>query len=147
MTLAAHSVEVGTARAALIDPPLGMVTIELEQEDIRLVFTDGECDRVPRSAVRALKRDDFEVTAHWAGTPVVLGFDSLHESARMFDELGGFENDERTFIFLVDELDEAQDLSKPVEPRLATYVRKAALGLVIVLALMASFGMGAALGG
>lgn len=87
MALAAHSAEATTARAALIDPPLGMVTIELGKDDVSLVFSDGEHDRVPRDTVRAIEREDRELTADWAGTPVMLSFETTADSTRVFENL------------------------------------------------------------
>ncbi len=146
MVLVAHSAELNTARAALIDPPLGMVTIDLGDDTISMAFSDGDIDEVPRSAVRAFERNENEVTAHWAGTPVVLAFESSMESARVFDELGGFDTDDRTFTFMVAEVNETEDRSKAVEPRLAKYVRRGAAGMIGAMALLAAFGLGANLG-
>ena len=146
MVLVAHSAELNTARAALIDPPLGMVTIELGDDTISMAFSDGDIEEVPRSTVRALGRDEDEITAHWAGTPVVLAFESSTDSARMFDELGGFETDYRTFTFMVAEVDEVEDHSKAVEPRLAKYVRRGVAAMIGAMALLAAFGLGANLG-
>ncbi len=93
-----------TADAFLIEPPLGPVTLEISSETVNMRFPDGDLESFPRSAVRALDRDDFSVTVHWAGTPVVMSFDTLSASGKIFNELGGF-TDDRTFTFLVDESD------------------------------------------
>lgn len=102
------SVTAGTAAIAadvfLIEPPLGSVTLEISAETVDMRFPSGDVESFPRAAVRALDRDNFSVAVHWAGTPVVLSFDTLGASGRIFDELGGFADD-RTFTFLVDESD------------------------------------------
>jgi hypothetical protein len=90
--------------AFLIEPPLGSVTLEISAATVDMRFPDGDLESFPRAAVRALDRDDFSVTVHWAGTPVVMSFSTLSASAQIFNELGGF-TDDRTFTFLVDESD------------------------------------------
>ena len=88
----------------LIEPPLGSVTLEISAKTVDMRFPDGDVESFPRAAVRALDRDNFSVAVHWAGTPVVMSFDTLSASGKFFDELGGFADD-RTFTFLVEEAD------------------------------------------
>lgn len=102
MALVAERTEANAARAAIIDPPLGLVTIEFNDAEVAIKFSDGDTDRLPRKTVRAMEREDCEVSVNWAGTPVLFAFGSPAESATMFDELGGFDLDDRVFTIIVD---------------------------------------------
>jgi hypothetical protein len=97
--------EMTTVDAHMIEPPLGGLTLEVSDELVLMRFSDGDIEAFPRSAVRAIDRDGLELTVHWAGTPVVVSFDSTADSARLFDLLGGFDLDDRTFTFLFADAD------------------------------------------
>ena len=97
--------EMTTVDAHMIEPPLGGLTLEISDESVLMRFADGDVEAFPRSAVRAIERNGLELTVHWAGTPVVVSFDSAGDSARLFDLLGGFDLDARTFTFLFDDAD------------------------------------------
>jgi hypothetical protein len=101
MTLAVEDLEAYTSRAAIIDPPLGLITIDITSEHVAIRFSNGELDRLPRAAVRAMERDDCEVSVNWAGTPILFAFGSSAESATIFDELGGFDLTDRVFTIMV----------------------------------------------
>jgi hypothetical protein len=101
VTLVAEHLGASTSRAAIIDPPLGLVTIDLTSDDVSIRFSNGDTDTLPRAAVRAMERDDCEVSVNWAGTPILVAFGSSAESATMFDELGGFDLTERVFTIMV----------------------------------------------
>ena len=101
MALVAEHKGATASRAAIIDPPLGLVTIELANDDVTIKFSDGDIDRLPRKTVRAMERDDCEVSVNWAGTPILLAFGSSAESATIFDELGGFDLNDRVFTIMV----------------------------------------------
>ena len=101
MALAAYGAETSATRAALIDPPMGMVVIEVSNDRVTIAFSDGQRDSVPRTAVRALSHDESEMTAHWTGVPVVCSFATPIDSARMFGAFGDVDTDSRAFTFLV----------------------------------------------
>lgn len=142
---------IAVADAFLIEPPLGSVKVEVSEETVLMRFEDGEIEAFPRSAVRALDRDDFQVTVHWAGTPVVLAFDTLGGSAKVFDELGGFDSSDRTFTFLLDDPDMGArklgldpTVTRP-EPKRSP-MKAAAVGTLGLLAMLAAFAAAGMLG-
>lgn len=142
---------IAVADAFLIEPPLGAVKVEVSERTVQMRFEDGEVEAFPRSAVRALDREDFQVTVHWAGTPVVLAFDTLGGSAKVFDELGGFDTSDRTFTFLLDDPDmDARKLGlQPTTTRPATKrspIRSAAIGALGMLSMLAAFAAAGMLG-
>jgi hypothetical protein len=87
----------------LVEPPLGSVTLEISSETVRMCFPDGDVEEFPRAAVKAIGSSDFTVNIHWAGAPVQMSFATLSSSTRVFNELDGAGDANRTFTFLVDE--------------------------------------------
>jgi hypothetical protein len=91
-----------TTRAAVIEPPIGFVDLEFDDDEVSMIFDDDSFDRLPNRAVRAFARSGQDVTLSWGGTPIVLSFESSAASAQAFDRLGGFDDSARTFTFMLE---------------------------------------------
>lgn len=98
-------------RAALIDPPLGFVTVEFADDTLALVFANGARDETPRSAAQIISRDGHQLVIHWAGTAIMLSFAIMADLIRMEEALGGLDNPGRTFTFMVTTLQDEPELA------------------------------------
>lgn len=59
-------------RGVLVDPPLGLVRIDLTDDRMEMQFSNGHIESFPTSAVGFIGHDDASVALNWAGTPIVI---------------------------------------------------------------------------
>lgn len=61
-----------TVKGVLVDPPLGVVTIDLTDDRVEMKFSNAHIESFPLSAVGFIGHEDRSIALNWAGTPIVM---------------------------------------------------------------------------
>jgi hypothetical protein len=74
-------------KGVLIDPPLGVVTIDLRDDRVDMRFSNAQIESFPSSAVAFIGRDAQSVALNWGGTPIVFRCSNPGDVGRFSDRL------------------------------------------------------------
>ena len=74
-------------KGVLIDPPLGVVTIDLREDRVDMRFSNAQIESFPSSAVAFVGRNAQSVALNWGGTPIVFRCSNAGDAERFSDRL------------------------------------------------------------
>lgn len=76
-------------KGVLVDPPLGVVKLDLTGEQIEIRFANARVESFPTSTVSLIGRNGHSVALNWAGTPIVIRCTEPSDVERVVERLEG----------------------------------------------------------
>ena len=76
-------------KGVLVDPPLGVVKLDLTGEQIEMRFANARVESFPTSTIGLIGHNGHSVALNWGGTPIVIRCSAPSDVERLLERLEG----------------------------------------------------------